>query len=273
MVEAEQVRQEVGRKADRSDGLDAAVRVGLVAYGVVHLLIAWLALQLALGDRSGAVSGEGALSRLAREPWGQAVVWAVGAGLVLLVLWRLLDAAVSHRECEGAELWRHRAVDVFKAVVYGVLAWSAIKVAAGGGSDGGSTDTLTGRLMGLPGGQLLVGAVGVGIVAYGASLVWRGWSEKHAEHLAGEGRSGDAGRAYLLLGKVGYVAKGLAIGVVGWLFLYAAWTHQAKESGGLDQALRQVLQQTAGPVLVAGVAVGLACYGLFCFARARHLSR
>lgn len=273
MTAARDVREEVGRKADDSDGVDAAVRVGLVAYGVVHLVVALLALQLAAGDRSGNVSGEGALSRLAREPWGRAAVWAVAVGLALLVLWRLLDAVVSHRRCEGAELWKHRASDVFKAVVYGVLAWSALKVALGGGSDGGGTDTMTARVMGLPGGQFLVGAVGVAVIGYAAALAWKGWSEKHGEHLAAEGRTGDAGRAYLLLGKVGYVAKGLALAVVGWLFLYAAWTHDADESGGLDQALHEVLRQPAGPVLVGAVAVGLACYGLFCFARARHLSR
>ncbi len=30
--------------------MDHAVRVGLISYGVVHLLIGWIALQLALGD-------------------------------------------------------------------------------------------------------------------------------------------------------------------------------------------------------------------------------
>ena len=31
--------------------LDRGIRLGLVAYGVVHLLIGWLGLQLAFGDR------------------------------------------------------------------------------------------------------------------------------------------------------------------------------------------------------------------------------
>jgi hypothetical protein len=33
-----------------------------------------------------------------------------------------------------------------------------------------------------------------------------------------------------------------------------------------------VLQQPFGPVLLVLIAAGIACYGLFCFARARHLS-
>jgi hypothetical protein len=34
-----------------------------------------------------------------------------------------------------------------------------------------------------------------------------------------------------------------------------------------------VLDQPFGPVLLLVIAAGIGCYGLFCFARARHLSR
>ena len=57
---------------DHDDALDVGVRVGLVSYGIVHLLMAWLAVQLVFGDREGNVSGtarifpssDGATSRL-----------------------------------------------------------------------------------------------------------------------------------------------------------------------------------------------------------------
>ena len=72
--------------------------------------------------------------------------------------------------------------------------------------------------------------------------------------------------------KAGYTAKGVAFGIVGSMFLYAGLTHDPKESGGLDQALHKVLQQPFGPFLLGLIALGLACYGLFCFARARHFN-
>ena len=68
-------------------------------------------------------------------------------------------------------------------------------------------------------------------------------------------------------------AKGIAIAIVGGLFIYAAITHEPQKSGGLDQALRTVLEQPFGPFLLGVIAVGIICYGLFCFARARHLSK
>ena len=264
--------EEAGREAEQSDWLDHAVRFGLVAYGVVHLMIAWLALQLAFGDGEGKASGTGALRKLAEQPFGGVLIWAVGAGMILLVIWRALDACVGHRGEDDKDRLRHRIGAGFKAVVYLVLAVSAIRVAAGGGSGGGS-EAMTAKVMSKPGGTWLVGAIGLGIIAYGAFYVWRGWSNKHAEHLKQEGRTGEAGRVYLLLGKVGHLAKGFALGLVGVLFLYAAATHDPDKSGGLDAALHELQQQPYGSYALAAVAIGIGCYGLFCFARARHLSR
>ena len=81
-------------EAKNSDAIDHAVRVGLVAYGVVHLLIAWLILQIAFGETGKNASAEGAMHTLAQQPLGEVLVWAVGIGFVILVLWRLLDAVV-----------------------------------------------------------------------------------------------------------------------------------------------------------------------------------
>lgn len=275
---------QAAEKVDRSDGTDHAVRAGLVAYGVVHLIVALLAARLALGDHSGSADTTGALKTLAAQPFGAALVWAVAIGMALLVLWRVLEVVVAGRGADaedGASLWGSRAKNTLKAVLYGALAYSAFRVAlsdsgggGGGGGGGRSTEeTMTARLLGMPGGTWLVGAAGLAVLGYAGALVWRGLHCKHAEHLDAEGRTGSDGRAYLVLGTVGYVAKGIAIAVVGALFVVAGLTRDADDSGGLDEALQKLLQQPYGSVLLLAVALGIGCYGAFCFARARHLSR
>ena len=79
--------------------------------------------------------------------------------------------------------------------------------------------------------------------------------------------------AMVLFGTFGYIARGVAFLIVGGLFGYAAITHDPSKSGGLDQALQKVLDQPFGPVLLCVLGAGLASYGLFMLARARHLSR
>ena len=271
MVDAEQM----GRRAEQSDVLDHAVRIGLVAYGVVHLLIGWLAVQLALGDHSESASAQGAMAELAQQPFGTVLVWAVAAGLYLLVLERLLEAAIGHRDAEGKDRVRKRLVSGGQALVFLVLGVTATRIATSGGSTGGSSgeEAVTAKLMDLPAGQWIVAAVGLAIIGVGGGFVWRGWTEKFGEHLETEGKLGWSGAGYMLLGQVGHIAKGIALALVGGLFLYAGITHEPGKSGGLDQALQTLLRQPFGPVMLIAIGVGIACFGLFCFARARHLDR
>ena len=274
MGEVADKAEQAGQDAHQSKWLDVSIRVGLIAYGVVHLMVAWLAAQLALGGSNENASNSGALNALAQQPLGGFLVWMVAVGMLLLVVWRLLEAGVGHRDAEeGAERWRKRAVSAGKAVIYGALGWSAFQVATGEKSKSNSQDSMTAKLMDLPAGQWIVGLVGLAIIGYGVNLMWRGWSEKFTEHLDVEGKTGKDGSAFILFGKVGYIAKGIAIGLVGGLMAYAAVTHEAKKSGGLDQALQTVLEQPFGQVMLLAIALGIACYGLFCFARSRHLSR
>jgi len=266
-----------GSRVRHDSWLDRGIRFGFVVYGLVHLMVAWLALQLAFGDHSGHANSTGALTKLAHTTFGGVLVWLVALGMLVLVLWRLLDAAVGHQEeSDGGKRTRKRLVSLGKAVIYGAVSLSAFRIATSSSHSskkGGGTDDTTATIMQWPGGQLIVGLIGLAIIAYGANLVRRAWTEKFREHLDAEGQSGEAGRAYVKFGKAGYTAKGVAFAVIGGLFVYAAVTHDAKKSGGLDVALHKVLQQPFGQWLLALIAIGIACYGLFCFARARHLSR
>lgn len=258
-------------KPDSKDAVDTAGRIGLVAYGVVHLLVAWLALQLAFGDAAGSASSSGAVQELAQQPMGGVSVWVVAVGMLLLALWRLEDGLLGRRHEDSADRAKAAGVAVFKAALYTTVGVSAVKVATGSGSSGGDgSDTMTATVMDLPGGQLLVGAVGLGIVAYAARLGWIAWSESFLEKIDGKDLGGSTGSAFRWLGRAGYAAKGVAIAVIGSLFVYAAATHEAKKSGGLDQALREILDQPFGPVLLTLVALGIGAYGLFAFARAKQ---
>ena len=260
------------RRVDRSPWLDRGVQLGLVVYGVVHLIIAVTALQLAFGDRSGNASQQGAFTQLSKSALGDAVLVLVAAGLLWLVVWQLVEAAVGHRSEDGGKRVLKRLGSVGKAVVYGVLAVSAIRKVFSS-SSGKSTDSMTAQLMSAPGGQLLVGAVGLGIVAVGVYLVHKGWAEKFTEDLDVQANSGKRRDPIVLLGKVGYIGKGVALAAVGGLFVMAAVQHQAKESGGLDVALHELLRQPYGVVLVVAISLGVGCFGLYCLAWARHLDR
>ena len=267
-------------RADRSPLLDRGIRGGIVTYGVMHLLIALIAFQMVLGQGGGeTASGSGAFTELAESGFGRVVLWVMVLGFLMLVVWQGIEAAIGHRQEEGGTRTGKRVASAAKAVVYAVLGVSAATTAlgssggSGGGSGGSSPDSLTARLMSAPGGQVLVVLVGLGIVGVGGALAYRGIKEKFTDHLDAGATQGERRGPIVLLGKVGYLAKGVALAAVGVLVVVAGLRHEAKRSGGLDAALRELLQQPFGGWLVGAVALGLAAFGLYCFAWARHLRR
>lgn len=262
-----------GEQLERSDAVDAVARAGLVAYGLVHLALGWLALQLAFGHTGKPANTTGAMRELADQPLGRPLLWAVTVGMFLLVVWRLVEALFGHRERHASSRTWHRLASGGKAVIYAAIGVSALRVAAGHRSSGHGPKGLTARVLSWPAGPTIVVVAGLAIVVYAVGLVRIGWTEKFVERMEPEGTTGGAGAAYRWLGRVGYVVKGGALGVVGGLVTYAGFTHDAKRSGGLDRALQRLLQEPGGPALTAAIGVGLACFGLFCFARSRHLDR
>lgn len=256
------------RRARNSRAVRFLARAGYVASGVLHVLVAWLAVQLALGASSGqAADQSGALRTLAQAPGGQFLLWAVAVGFAALAFWQLATAVLG-----AANLDRQvgaRLQSAAKAVLYGALAVSSARYAGGGGNGGGnSEESMTAAALGMPGGPWLVGAAGLAIVGVGVYHVVKGLRKKFLRDLAGTG--GGAVRPVVVrLGQVGYVAKGIALGVVGAMIVAAAVTADPERAGGLDEALHTLRDQIFGVVLLVVVGLGIGAYGLYSFARAR----
>ncbi|RCK71243.1 DUF1206 domain-containing protein [Desertihabitans brevis] len=244
----------------------AMVRIGLVAYGVVHLLVAVVALQLALGVGRQEASSTGAMAEVATQPLGVVLLGAIAVGLVTLALWKVLEALLGHREAHGFTRVRRKASALGTALLYLVLAATAVRVAAGArpGTARERGQDLAARLLDHPVGVGLVLLVAAGVAGFGVAAGIKGLRRTFREDLSRE-----PGPVGLLLGVVGHVTKGVAYLVVASLLVAAVLTSDAERAGGLDLALRAVRAQVHGGVLLTLVALGLAAYGLYCFGWAR----
>lgn len=261
--------ERAGADAAGSRPLRLLITVGLIAYGLVHLLIGWLALQIAFGTGgSGEADQQGALATLAGQPFGAVLLWVTAVGLVALVVWQGLEAAIGHRDADDdrKRLFR-RLGSAARAVVYAALAVAAIRTATGSGSSGGDQkqEGLTAQLLGMGFGRFLVAAVGVAVLVVAGRQIWKGATKKFTRDLAG-----GVAPWVVRLGQVGFVAKGVALAVVGGLFVWAAVTYDPAKAGGMDDALRTVHDAPFGPVLLAVLALGVVAFGVYCFVWSRH---
>lgn len=237
--------------------------LGLVAYGLVYLLVALIAVQLAFGKAPKEATQQGALEELAGTPFGHLLLWVVAIGLFLLVVWRVIELGWGHL------VLRRKVSSVGRAIVYLVLGVSAVKVAVGaGGSSSGSQRTMSARLMSHPAGRVLIVGVGVVIIGIACYQLYKAVTKRFTEDLVG-----GVPEFTILLGRIGYAAKGIAFLVMGGMFCWAAISYDPQKAGGLDTALHTIKDQPFGTVLLTVLAIGIACFGLYCFIWSRNAQR
>jgi hypothetical protein len=274
MASADETRQRAARTARQaadSKWIERTARVGLAARGLVYVLIGILAFQIAFVDRAERADQQGAFQTLAQNGFGKAILWLVILGFVGYGLWQASEAAWGHRtEREDRKRTASRIESAVKAVIYLILAVVAFRVVTGTSKGGQGGEQVTAKVLQLSGGQVLVGLVGVVIVAAAVLLAWRGLRTKFEEHLNLSELGPGARSAVVNLGKVGYVARGIVFSLVGILVLAAAVTFDPDKARGMDAALRQVAARPYGPWLLSLMALGLMCFGAYSLAESRY---
>lgn len=259
--------------ATRRTALRVLGPAGMVCYGIVHLLVGYLALRVAFGDRGEEADQRGALAEVGGGA-GDLVLWLLAAGLLAYAAWQLLLAATGYRWVHRpARRTRKRFAAVARAVVGLSLGVTAVRLAGGGGGSGASGDqqqrTWTTDLLSLPAGRLLVGAVALTVVGIAVVLVRNGVRRAFLEDLNTVDLPAGGRRWVTRLGVAGYLAKGLVLGIVGMLIGIAALRRDADEAGGLDAALKALASQPFGTAALTVVALSLAAYGAYCLAAAK----
>lgn len=258
-------------RAANSKLLETLARAGFIGYGVVHLLFAWLALQIAFGGSSKQGDQSGAMQTIAAQPLGQFVLIAIIVGLVAMTIWQALEAAIGHRVDQGKERLFERVASGGRALVYAYLAWTAYKVVSGAASSSADSQQKTSQqLMDSAGGRWLVGLAGLVIAVVGVGLVVYGVTKRFEKHLHTGQMSPKTRQLSRRLGVAGYAAKGVAYAIAGLLLLVAAVMYDPGKARGLDAALRTLAEQSFGTTLLAVVALGIAAFGAFCFIQSRY---
>ena len=92
------------KSATDNEWFEKAARAGFAVSGVLHLLIAYIVLRLALGgpSPSGNADQSGALATLGSQTGGAVMLWIAAVGLVALGLWRLAETVLGGKPGEAS---------------------------------------------------------------------------------------------------------------------------------------------------------------------------
>jgi hypothetical protein len=267
---AHSTRRTAGR-AHRSATLEVLTRAGFVGYGLLHLAVAWLALQIALGHTTEEGDQSGAFRVLLRQPFGRALLIAIAVGLAAMALWQLLEAAVGHQDERGKARVAERLASLGRTAVYAVLAWTAAQIVAGSStSSANQQQNATAGVLAHPAGRLLVLLGGLAVIALGIGLAVYGARRMFVKRLRLARVTQPARQSAIRLGQVGYLAKGVAFAIAGVLLAKAALADSSARSRGLDGALRTLAGKSYGTLLLIVIAAGFAAFGLYCFFQSKY---
>jgi Domain of Unknown Function (DUF1206) len=256
------------RRASNSPVAHFLARAGLTARGIIYILVGWVAVLVALGHSSREADQQGALQLLAGKPYGLVSLWLLGIGFAAYALWRLSEAAFGVTgERPGAG---PRLKSLARAIIYAGLSYLTFTVIAGTArSQSGRQQDITATAMQHTTGRVLVGLVGLVVVACGILLVVEGARKKFMKNLKTARMTARLRRAVELLGMTGTIARGLVFALAGVLVIDAAVTHRASESGGIDKALQTLRDQPFGEFLMMLAALGLLVFGVYGLCEAR----
>ncbi|MFF0536002.1 DUF1206 domain-containing protein [Streptomyces coelicoflavus] len=259
------------RRAANGSAAEGAARAGLTARGVIYLLVGVLALRIAFGAGNRQADRGGALAELSDKPFGAVLLWALGAGLAGMALWRLSEALFGVTGKDGHTL-RKRLPAAARCVFYTFVAYSVLAFAAGAGSSGSSdrqSRDVTARAMEMPAGRWLVGIAGAAIVVAGAVIGIQAARRTFRKKMRLGGLGPRTRRLVDVTGVAGGAARGLVFAGAGAFAVRAAVDYEPERAKGLDDTLRSFAGTSLGPWLLACVAAGLVLFGVFSFALAR----
>ncbi|MDX6409291.1 MAG: hypothetical protein QOE13_2362 [Gaiellaceae bacterium] len=252
--------------------MEKLARLGLVAQGVSFGLVAFLALELALGKGGKATDREGALQAIAGDGIGRIVVFGLAAGFGAYALWRLAQVVLGHdvEERTDEKKWGKRLSSLGKAAIYAALCWGAFSIALGKQGGGNKEQETTKGILGWPGGRWIVAGIALAIAGAALWNLYRAVSGKYKDSLKTGEMSARELKWTTRIAVVGLLSRAVVFGLVSWFFFKAAAEYDAKKARGLDGALRKLAAAPYGTVLLSIVAAGLFAFGLFCLIQARY---
>lgn len=248
-------------------------RLGIATKGFVYCLIGGLTAMTAFGIGGQTTDSSGVLEYIGSQTFGVILLIVAAAGLAGFVFYRFYQAFVDPEgKGHSAKGLAQRGGYLSSGIFYSFLAFTAIEIVAGAGSGsggGGGNKTVVAKLLNEPFGQILVGILAVIFLGKAVLQFYRAYSGVFSRKVKHSGLPGKARKLIFRMGRVGYISRGIVIGIISFLIFRAALTASSSEAGDTEDAFK-FLQNEFGSIALGAVAVGLIAYGLFMFVKARY---
>lgn len=242
------------------DSLKKVATIGFISKGLIYLVIGILSLLAAL-NLGGQSSGTGtALTFLKKQPFGQALLTALGVGLLCYSFWMFVRSIKNPEQIENDNKGKIKRIGFFiTGLVYTFVAFLAFyhlfnPISENSGKSyvdflGPSTFSIAFISIGV---ILAVQAVVLGVGVFRGDLLdqFNLEGKKYSQIIRG-------------MGMFGYYARAFVVAIIAYFFLRAGLYSGDNEIKGIENAFSFLDKSTIGGILMIITAAGFVCYGVF----------
>jgi hypothetical protein len=249
--------------------LDHLARLGYATKGALYLVIGGLAVLYAIGEGGALMGNREAMRTVARQSFGDVLIWATGVGLAAFAAWRVLQALLDPGSERRDLVQAGKRVGWFASgVAHGGLAIAAFQLAMGQGSS--SERTFLAKLFALPYGHKIAMIAGLVVLGVALHQLWMAGSARFMRELSTGAMTARQETWARRAGRFGLAAHGSVLAVVGYFLLRAASNGRSSEAKTTSGAMYEIATSPSGSLLFSLVAVGLVGYALHMFFTARY---
>ena len=247
---------------DKSEKFRWAVRLGYFSRAILYTVLGLIALT-SIGEISKGT--DGIFRAVENFPLGKVVLWAMVVGLLAYALFRFASTFVDI-EKHGSDTvgWGKRIGHAGSAIGHLALAWTAYQFAtSSGGANGNTAEQATSGVLSITLGGVIIGILGLAFFLAAFNQAKKAFSGSFMDRI-----SGRAPPQTRVLGGIGYAARAIVFGIIGWSLFRAGFMSAGGEQ---VKTLGDALASLAGQGFVFNlVAVGLLIFGLFSLILARY---
>ena len=244
--------------------LASLARLGYASKALVYLIVGSVAIAASVNRGERVTDLSGALRLILSGPFGQVILLVLGVGLCGYALWRILDAIKDpDRRGHGAAGVFQRVGDALRGCIYGAFGIDAFRLLGGTrGSNGHEVEMLAAKVMRVPFGEWLLGAVGLVVAGYGAYEVVSA-IRSHTDTDLDLSPVPPQMRAPLLgIARVGVGCRAAIVTVLGVALVRAAVRQNPSEAASTRESILQLADILPGRWALAAIGAGLIAYAV-----------
>lgn len=244
-------------------------RFGLSAMGFVYVLVGILTVLRTFKLGGQEVGTKGAIGFLSGQPIAKILLAVIALGLFSYVFWRFYQTFMDTRKMgTGLNALFVRAGFFTGGIFYGFLGIVAVRIFFEGGY-ASQSETLLKLLNSSYGSAiaLIIGLIFGGKATFEFYFVL---SNNFKKNVQSSKMKPKIKTLLLNFGAVGHTSRGVIFGIMSFLTIRTGLTYRNEKMSKVTDAF-QFIDQKFGAFVLALIALGMLCYGLFMIVKARYL--